>query len=727
MISDSAMTILNERYFLRDKDGKAIEDWEGLCRRVAKTVASCEKDKKRWEEEFFEIMYEGYFLPNSPTLMNAGVDGSDSYSACFVLPIEDDMGSENSTDSITDAIKNTMLIGKHGGGVGLNFSKLRPMGSPVGKMMGVSSGPISFMWIMDKAAEKVKQGGRRRIALMGILSVHHPDILNFIKCKTGEGDICNFNISVAITDKFMKAWNSGEKYDLIDPQTGNVTKQLDAKMVFREICKGAWSNGEPGIIFIDEINKMHNLDDIIIACNPCGEEPLIIYESCCLGSINVNRILQWTHLTPPDDGIAIDFNINKMKEIIRIATRFLDNIVTIQKSPLSKIDEISRKNRKIGLGIMGFADLLIGMGIPYGSDKSYEIAQDIAKTLKETAFDESCILAKEKGTFLKHKKDGGNFSDKILKDERIPRNACQISYAPTGTIASILNASFGVEPIYDVCFTKNILDGKKIIMVNEVVKEYLTRNGFEEEANKINGSITVDDLDIPKEIKDVIVTAYKLTPEQHIIMQAQFQKWCDAAVSKTVNLPNVATVNDVRKAYLLAYELKCKGVTVYRDGSRLQQVIEVKKGKPLSVAIHRPDVIAGSTYQVKTGLGKLYIIVNHVGDEPIEIFLAMSDISNDMKSLLDTIARSISLMFKYGVPLEKVIKSLKKNTVGTPIYYNDKNYKSIPQLIGRILESIFIKGEVEQLTRICDKCGSTMIFQEGCEKCTSSECGFSRC
>lgn len=723
MISDASMTILKDRYFLRDKEGKIIEDWAGLCRRVAKAAANCEKDKKNWEEKFYTMLINRDFLPNSPTLMNAGTEKMKSLSACFVVPIEDDMGSEDSKDSITDAFKNSALIGREGGGVGFSFGQLRPKGDIVKSTSGESSGPISFMKVIDAVAEAVKQGGRRRIALMGILPVDHPDIMEFIVCKGVEGEISNFNISIAITDKFMKAWEEGEKYDLVNPKDGSVVKQLDAKTVFREICRGAWTNGEPGIIFIDEINRMHNLSDKIISTNPCGEQPLLSYESCCLGSINVANFYIYNNGDVKENDSSF-FDIDKFLEIIRVATRFLDNIITIQKSPLRKIDEVSKHNRKIGLGIMGFADLLIKMDIPYGSDESFQLANNISKTLKETAFDESCNLAEEKGTYLKHKKEGGNFSEKIIKDNRVPRNACQISMAPTGTIASIADASFGIEPLYDIVFVKNILDNKKVVMVNSVVNEFLTRHGYGDQIDKIENG--VDALDIPKELKDILVTTYNLTPEQHVVMQAEFQKNVDSSISKTINFPNDATINDIRKAYLLAYELKCKGITVYRDGSRIQQVVETKKDKN-KVAIQRPDVVTGSTYKINTGLGKLYIVVNRVDDQPVEVFLEMSDISNDMKSLLDTIARMISLSFQHGTPIKNVIKSLKKNSIGTPVIYNSKSYKSIPQLIGKILEDIFVKGDVEQLFRICDKCGSKMIFQEGCEKCTNPECGFSRC
>lgn len=637
---------------------------------------------------------------------------------CFVYPITDSMGTMDSMDSISDSWKAAALIGKEGGGIGYAFSDLRPKGDFISTSKGTSSGPISFMKVNDAVAEAVKQGGTRRIAQMGILNVHHPDILEFIKCKNQEGQIKNFNISVAITDKFMEAVRKNKDYELINPATKKVVSKIPAKDIWDEIVNGAWINGEPGVVFIDTINKHHNLKKVgeIKATNPCSEQPLLPLEACVLGSVDVGKLVE-----------NKKFNWEELDKIVAVGTRFLDNTVTLSKAPIKEINETVANNRKIGLGIMGFADCLIQLGITYGSDESFAFAEQLAKRIKETAHKTSVDLGKEKGLPL-NSKNYENTTPGTPDLKGTPRNACQISYAPTGTIASIADASFGIEPLYDVCFIKNILDGKRIFFVSDIVAKHLKDLGYEKAVKEIESGKSLEEIDIPKKIKDLFATALTLKPEQHVNMQAAFQKYCDSAISKTCNLPNKATKEDVSDIYFMAYDLGCKGITVYRDGSRQLQVIEIGKGKKESSIVTRPDVVHGVTYKIPTSFGKLYMTVNREEETPIEVFFSMADISNDMNSLLSALGRTLSVSLKHGTPLKDIIKTLKKIKVGTVVYYNGKMFKSVPQLIAGVLEEVFAgKPAVATLVSLCDKCGSQLILQEGCEKCSNSECGYTKC
>ncbi|MDI6798701.1 MAG: vitamin B12-dependent ribonucleotide reductase [Candidatus Aenigmarchaeota archaeon] len=563
-LSLNAILVLERRYLRKDETGRVIESTSEMFRRVARAIAEVERDYGKSEEEikeiedkFYQMMSKLEFLPNSPTLMNAGSNSELGLSACYVLPVED------SIKSIFDAVKWTALIHKSGGGTGYSFSRLRPVGDVVKTTGGVASGPVSFMKVFDATTETIKQGGRRRGAMMGILRVDHPDILDFIVCKEREGTLRNFNISVAVTDKFMRAVEKDEDFELINPRTKRAVKRLKARAIWNLIITMAWKNGEPGVIFIDTINKANPTPAIgeIESTNPCGEVPLLPYESCNLGSINLSKFVT--------DG-KIDYE--KLGEVVKLATRFLDNVIDANKYPVPEIEQMTKANRKIGLGVMGFADMLIQLGIPYNSEEALKVANEVMKFICQKARETSVELGKEKGSFPNFK--GSIFDGKY----EAMRNATVTTIAPTGSIGVIANCSQGIEPIFAVCYMREVSEslGKSLIEINQLFENIAIKEGFytEDLIQKISGKTSVQDVEeIPEGIRKVFVTAHDISPEWHVRMQAEFQKFTDNAVSKTINFPNSATPHDVEKAYLLAYKSGCKGITIYRHGSREVQVL----------------------------------------------------------------------------------------------------------------------------------------------------------
>lgn len=551
-LSLNAVQVLERRYLLKDEQGRVIETPREMFRRVAKAIASVERRKKEyWEEEFFTIMNRLEFMPNSPTLMNAGTKIG-LLSACFVLGLED------SLKSIFDTLKLTALTHQAGSGTGFDFSPLRPKGDIVKSTQSVASGPVSFITIFDRMTEIIKQGGRRRGANMAVLRVDHPDIIDFITIKSTGEYLKNFNISVAVTDKFMKAVNKGTNFDLINPRNNEVVKSVNAREIWNRIITNAWTTGDPGLIFIDEINRKHPLNFKVTAVNPCGEVPLMPNESCNLGSINLSKFV-----------VNKKVNFEKLRKVVKIAVRFLDNVIDRNRYISKKTGEVTLKNRKIGLGVMGFAEMLILMGVPYNSNQALNVARKLMKVISEEARKASQELAKEKGKFP-------NF--KFSKYRKEQRNATTITIAPTGSISIIAGASSGIEPLFALSFVRNVMGGTKLLEVNPIFEEVIRQRGIysRELMMKVAKYGSCQKIEgISKDLKRLFVSALDIKPEWHVKMQAVFQKYTDNAVSKTINLPYEATISDVEKAYKLAYKLKCKGITVFRYGSKGEQVLYI--------------------------------------------------------------------------------------------------------------------------------------------------------
>ena len=546
-MSVNAVQVLERRYLLKNESGEVIETPLQLFGRIAKAVALDPES----EEEFLNMLVNLEFLPNTPTLMNAGTDIG-QLSACFVIPVQD------SLISIFDAVKNMALIQQSGGGTGFSFSRIRPRGDIVKSTQGVASGPVSFMRVFDVTTDIIKQGGKRRGANMGILRVDHPDIIEFITAKTKEGFLTNFNISVAVDDKFMNAVKEDSDYELINPRNRDAVKKVKARDIWNLIITMAWRTGDPGIIFIDEINRHNPTPQMgeIESTNPCGELPLLPYESCNLGSINLAKIVKKG---------SIEWE--KLEKTVNVAVRFLDNVIDINKYPLPRIEEITKANRKIGLGVMGFADMLAQLGIPYDSEEALKTAEELMSFIKEKSHSVSENLALYQGAFP-------NFPGSIYK--KPIRNSTVTTVAPTGSISIIGGCSSGIEPLFAISFVRNVLEGTKLIEVNPHFEARAKERGFysEELMMKIAKTGTLAGIkEIPDDVKRVFVTAFDIAPEWHVKMQATFQKYCDNAVSKTINFPNDVDIKEVEKAFMLAYELKCKGITVYRYGSKFRQVL----------------------------------------------------------------------------------------------------------------------------------------------------------
>jgi len=565
-LSVNAAVVLQKRYLMKDENGQVIETPSGMFARVARAISTVDRlygdpDSDEMEERYYTLMTSLDFLPNSPTLMNAGTENG-QLSACFVIPVED------SLESIFDAVKAMALIQQSGGGTGFSFSRLRPHGDIVRSTHGIASGPVSFMKVFDVTTDVIKQGGKRRGANMGILSCTHPDILQFITAKHDEGAFSNFNISVAVTDAFVEAAIQGASYELINPRTGQAVREINARDVFDLIVSSAWRSGDPGLVFIDEINR-HNPtpeEGVIESTNPCGEQPLLPFESCNLGSINLSRFVR--------NG-SIDFE--RFREVVRVAIRFLDNVIDANVYPLPQIAEITRRNRKVGLGVMGFSEMLIRLGIPYDSPEALDIARTVSSFLTEEARKASAELAAKRGPFP-------NYERSLWRRRGYPplRNATVTTIAPTGSISIIAGTSSGIEPLFAISFFRNVLEGTRLLEVNPLFEDVAIKRNFysEELMLEIAATGTVTGIAaVPDDVKRVFRTALEISPEYHVRMQAAFQENVDNAVSKTVNLPEHSTPEDVRSVFLLAYKLKCKGITVYRYGTKEGQVLTIGGAK----------------------------------------------------------------------------------------------------------------------------------------------------
>ena len=556
-LSINSIKVLQSRYLLKNNEGETIENPIDLFRRVAKTIAQAEKQYgtniKKFEGEFFQIMSSLEFLPNSPCLMNSGTK-SQQLSGCFVFDIND------SLSNIFDILKTAALIQKTGGGTGFNFSRLRQRNSIISSTKGTSSGPVSFISIYDKMTDVIKQGSKRRGANMAVLRVDHPDIIEFITSKNNPNEFNNFNISVAVTNKFMEAVLKNKDHDLIDPVTRKIIKKINARTVFDIIVTSAWQTGDPGLIFIDKINELNPLNEKITAVNPCGEQPLLPFESCVLGSINLTKFIK---------NNKIDYE--RLRKTIHIAVRFLDNVIDVNEYIIKEIEIITKLNRRIGLGVMGFADMLIMLNISYNSEKALKIADELMSFINQEARRASSLLAQERGDFPKFK------NSKLINKYKNARNISVTTIAPTGTISIIANScSSGIEPIFAVSYTREVLDGTKLTEVNKIFEEIAKKRKFysEELIHEISKSGSIKNIkSIPIDIRKLFVTALDIEPEYHVKMQAVFQKHVENGVSKTINLPENATKEDVKKSYLLAYKLGCKGITVFRYGSKGKQVL----------------------------------------------------------------------------------------------------------------------------------------------------------
>jgi len=790
-LTPNAVKVLEKRYLKKNEEGQVIETAEEMFRRVARTVASIDANYGKsqaevegLEEEFLRMITALKFLPNSPTLMNAG-RRLGQLSACFVLPIEDSM------ESIFEAVKNAALIHKSGGGTGFSFSNLRPKGDVVGSTKGISSGPISFMTVFDSATEAIKQGGTRRGANMGILRVDHPDILDFITAKDNNQRLNNFNISVALTDVFMKALEREGEYNLVNPHTGKCVRRLKARDVFNLIVNHAWKNGEPGVVFIDRINDSNPTPSIgrIESTNPCGEQPLLPYESCNLGSINLAKMVkevkgQKTSASSvkPSEVRSYEVDWEKLRDTTWKAVHFLDNVIDVNKYPIPKIEEMTKANRKIGLGVMGWADALIQLGISYNSDTASRLATEIMRFIQVEGRKKSSMLAQERGVFP-------NFEHSIYSGKVNVRNATITTIAPTGSLSIIAGCSSGIEPLFAVSFVRNVLEGTKLYEVNPYFEEVAKERGFwskgliEEIAEKggIQGFT-----EIPEDVKRVFITAHDVSPFDHIRMQAAFQKYTDNAVSKTVNFPHSATPRDVEEVYLLAYGLGCKGVTVYRDGSREEQVLEkgqgVKVEATLSEDSHReskgqekdtleslnpqtlepfpkiiprkrPEVIKGTTRLMNTGCGHLYITINE--DEKgnlFELFTHMGKAGGCAASQAEAIGRLVSLTLRSNIEPFEVVKQLKGIRCHSPSWTDGGRISSCSDAIAKAIDKYLQRdGAVGDSTLrearkdngqkigqdahrphsslfiigACPDCGGVVEHEGGCVVCR--DCGFTKC
>ncbi len=742
-LSENALRVLERRYLKKDSQGQVIETPEELFRRVARAIAEVERlyghsavEIKKLEESFFDMMTSLEFMPNSPTIMNAGKELG-QLSACFTLPIEDSM------ESIFETLKATSLIHKSGGGTGFSFSRLRPKNAVVKTTGGIASGPVSFMKVYDAATEAVKQGGTRRGANMGILRIDHPDILEFIACKDKSNEITNFNISVAITEDFMEKLQNSEDYDLIDPRTKKITKRLNARETFDLIVKQAHKNGEPGIIFIDKIEKDNPTPKLgrIESTNPCGEQPILPYESCDLGSINLVRMIKKT-----DSGVEIDWD--KLKRAVHLSVHFLDNVIDANKFPLPEIEKATKLTRKIGLGIMGWASLLIRLGIPYNSDEAIQLADKLMSFILKEAKEKSFQLAKEKGVFTA-------FKGSILEKQNLRlRNATLTTIAPTGTISIIAGpTSSGIEPLFAISYYRNVMDNDKLVEVEPMFEQVARERGFysRQLMEKIAETGSIQKIEeIPPDVKCIFVTAHDIRPEWHIRMQAVFQKYTNNAVSKTINFPRDAEVSDVRKAYLLAYELGCKGITVYRDKSRQEQVLnitgkqevsageEAKVGPGKIVPRPRPEVTTGTTTKVSTGCGNLYITIN--SDEQgrsFEVFTQMGKAGGCAASQLEAIGRLVSLALRSEIDVKSIIEQLRNIRCPSPSWQKGVRIFSCADALARVMEKRLINNQpavssvqksqhgVSNIVGVCPDCGGALRHEEGCVKCYA--CGFTKC
>jgi ribonucleoside-diphosphate reductase alpha chain len=736
--SEPALRVLRERYLAREQGQVRETPEETRFGRSAAAVSEV-------ATAFYDMMVDGYFLPNSPTLMNAGKDNPLQYSACYVLPVGDSM------EEIFESVKAAAIIQQSGGGTGFAFSRLRPKDDVVHSTGGRASGPVSFLRVFNAATEAVKQGGTRRGANMGILRVDHPDVLEFIECKL-DGGITNFNISVAATDAFMEALAADGEYDLINPRTGQVTGRLRAREVFGRIVRAAWRSGDPGMVFIDRINRSpaNPTPDVglIEATNPCGEQPLLPNDACNLGSINVAKFAversgQW----------EIDWS--ELERVVRLAARFLDDVIEVNPYPLPQVDEMVKANRRVGLGIMGWADLLFTLGIPYDSEEALELAERLMAFVNDRGHDQSARLAEERGPFP-------HWARSIYRHGRPLRNATVTTIAPTGTISMIAGCSSGIEPVFALAFEHRVkgADGERVLpFFSETFERLARRRGFHSESLMAEvarrGSLR-EVPGVPEAAREIFKTAHEIDATWHVRHQAAFQKHTDNGVSKTINLPESATEEDVAAAYRMAWDLGCLGITVFRDGSKGGQVLNVglrrdgHVGETAGRGVKpRPHSLTGATYRMETPIGTAFITVNdNGGGEPFEVFVQVGKAGSDTMAVAEALGRLVSLVLRLPSPLtprrrlEEAISQLLRIGGGQPTGFGAAKVLSLPDALARTLaehigaprasvpaEAPADAPAVHPLRRVgdlCRECGqATLVYEEGCKKCLS--CGFNEC
>ncbi|MFW5906479.1 MAG: vitamin B12-dependent ribonucleotide reductase [Desulfobia sp.] len=730
--SETALTVLERRYLKKDEQGEAVEGPEQMLWRVALSIAEADRlydekaDISGLAHDFYDLMARFDFMPNSPTLMNAGRELG-QLSACFVLPVDDTM------ESIFEAVKQTALIHKSGGGTGFSFSRIRPKSDIVHSTRGISSGPLSFMSVFDSATETIKQGGTRRGANMAMLRVDHPDIMDFIKIKSDLTVLNNFNISVAITDSFMEAVENDEEYPLLNPRNGEVVTRQSAVKVFNQITEQAWLSGEPGVAFIDRMNADNPTPELgeIESTNPCGEQPLLPHESCNLGSLNLSNMV-----------VEGQLDYEHLKKTVTQCVHFLDNVVDVNRYPLKEIEEKTKKNRKIGLGVMGFADMLLKLGIPYSSQEAVSVAEEVMKVIDETAFQASREIAEIRGPFPA-------FKNSIYgkKDINKPvRNATRTTIAPTGTISILAGCSSGVEPLFALSYVRRVMDNDEFYEVNPVFEDLAKANGFysRDLIKKIAHSGSVKGMEeIPAGFRKILETAHDITPQNHIDIQAAFQKHTNNAVSKTINFANSATVAEVKDAYLSAYKSGCKGITIYRDGCREHQVLSVGRtdqkkagagmeGKPFKQ--NRPKQLRGSTYQMTTGCGPMYVTINENGPGQLfELFNTVGKAGGCAASQCEAIGRLVSLAWRSGLSADPIIKQLIGISCHKPVGFGKNKVVSCADAIAKAvrqhLEYSDDSGDnpvsEQKGLGACPECGGPVEHEGGCAVCHS--CGFSEC
>jgi ribonucleoside-diphosphate reductase alpha chain len=745
--SEPALRVLRERYLARE-DGQVRETPEEMCWRVALAIATAETRFGRSRAAvsevaaaFYDMMVEGYFLPNSPTLMNAGKENALQYSACYVLPVGDSM------EEIFEAVKAAAIIQQSGGGTGFAFSRLRPKDDVVHSTGGRASGPVSFLRVFNAATEAVKQGGARRGANMGILRVDHPDVLEFIDCKL-DGGITNFNISVAATDVFMDALAADGEYDLTNPRTGQVAGQLRAREVFARIVRAAWRSGDPGMIFIDRINRSPANPTpelgLVEATNPCGEQPLLPNDACNLGSINVAKFA-----VERSGHWEVDWS--ELERVVRLAVRFLDDVIEVNPYPLAQVEEMVKANRRIGLGIMGWADLLFTLGVAYDSEEALELAERLMAFVNEKGHDQSMRLAEERGPFPR-------WSRSIYRDGRPLRNATVTTIAPTGTISMIAGCSSGIEPVFALAFEHRVKgpDGERVLpFFSETFERLARRHRFHSDALMAEvarrGSLR-DVPGVPEAARQIFKTAHEVTAVWHVRHQAAFQKHTDNGVSKTINLPESATEQDVAAAYRLAWDLGCLGITVFRDRSKGSQVLTVglrRQAGDLSQrgVKPRPHSLTGATYRMETPIGTAFITVNdNGGGEPFEVFVQVGKAGSDTMAVAEALGRLVSLVLRLPSPLtprrrlEEAISQLLRIGGGQPTGFGAAKVLSLPDALARTLaehigsppgptaarDAAPATGALRRVGDLCRECGqATLVYEEGCKKCLS--CGFNEC